>query len=69
MLESFIVLCCKLQFLHLGLDYVDANFFVSVYMYFVIMCTQCAKMTKTLALCTLKLDNEVLLHNPLSSVS
>ena len=37
--------------------------------FFVIMCTQRAKMTETLALCTLKLDNEVLFLKILRSVS
>ena len=44
----------------------DARVFISVF--FVLMRTQRAKMTETLALCTLKLDNEVLFLKILRSV-
>ena len=56
----------QIGFLHLGLDNVDAHALISVF--FVLMRTQRAKMTETLALCTLKLDNEVLFLNILCSV-
>ena len=56
-----------MSFLPFGLDCVEAH--VSVFVFFVTICTRCANMTKTLALCTLKLDDEVLFHKALISVS
>ena len=66
-LDISIVLSCRMSFLPLGLNCKEAH--VSVFVFFVIIYTRPANMTKTPALRTLKLDVEVLFHNPLSSVS
>ena len=54
------VLSCRMRFLLLGLDYLDARVFVFVF--FIIMCTQRATVAQTLALYTLVLDIEELLY-------